>query len=35
MSSLAFTAGAWLWDKYGKAVTDKAAGAIKDKWGEV
>jgi hypothetical protein len=32
MSSLAFTTGAWLWDKYGKAVTDKAAGAAKGRW---
>lgn len=24
--------GAWLWDKYGKTVTDKAAGTVKDKW---
>ena len=32
MSSLAFTAGAWLWDKYGKALTDKAAGTAKGRW---
>jgi adenylate kinase family enzyme len=27
-------AGAWVWDKYGKAVADKAADAVKDKWSE-
>ena len=32
MSSLAFTAGAWLWEKYGETVTNKAAGAVKEKW---
>ncbi|HEX8068380.1 MAG TPA: NACHT domain-containing protein [Pyrinomonadaceae bacterium] len=25
-------AGAWVWDKYGKSLTDKAAGALKDRW---
>src|SRR5438477_8261295 len=25
-------AGAWLWDKYGKTVTDKTAGGVKDLW---
>jgi NACHT conflict system protein/NACHT domain-containing protein len=24
--------GAWLWDKYGKSLTDKTAGAIKGQW---
>ncbi|HEX8922134.1 MAG TPA: hypothetical protein VF766_11710, partial [Pyrinomonadaceae bacterium] len=24
--------GAWLWDKYGKAVADKTAGAVKSRW---
>ncbi|MEA2172553.1 MAG: hypothetical protein QOD00_145 [Blastocatellia bacterium] len=24
--------GAWLWDKYGKTVTDKTAGAVKGQW---
>jgi len=28
-------AGAWLWDKYGKALTDKAFGALKSKWDQV
>src|ERR1043165_85874 len=27
-------AGSWLWDKYGKSVTDKAAGTVKEKLGE-
>jgi predicted NACHT family NTPase len=31
MSSL-IPVGAWLWDKYGKSVTDKAAGAVKATW---
>ena len=30
--ALVTAAGVWLWDKYGKTVTDKAAGAAKDKW---
>lgn len=34
VSSLVTAAGVWLWDKYGKTVTDKAAGAVKDKWSE-
>jgi hypothetical protein len=34
ISSLVTAAGVWLWDKYGKTVTDKAAGAAKDKWSE-
>src|SRR5213078_1240333 len=25
-------AGSWLWDKYGKTVTDKTAGGVKDLW---
>lgn len=25
-------AGAWLWDKYGKSVTDKTAGTLKGQW---
>src|SRR3982751_3620033 len=29
---LAITAGAWGWDKYGKGLTDKAAGAVKARW---
>ncbi|HEX8139887.1 MAG TPA: NACHT domain-containing protein [Pyrinomonadaceae bacterium] len=32
MSSLPFTAGAWLWDKYGETVTSKTAGALKSRW---
>lgn len=32
MSSLAFTTGAWLWDKYGETVTNKATDAIKGGW---
>src|SRR2546421_12851546 len=28
-------AGAWLWDKYGKSVIDKAAGGLKDLWEKV
>jgi predicted NACHT family NTPase len=34
ITPLAITAGAWLWDKYGKAIADKTAGAVKDKWSE-
>ncbi len=34
MSSLTTTAVAWLWEKYGKSVTDKTTGAVKDKWSE-
>ncbi len=34
MSSLAFTAGAWLWDKYGETVTTKAADTVKGRWGK-
>ena len=29
---LAIAAGAWGWDKYGKSLTDKAAGAVKGAW---
>ncbi|MDT4952364.1 MAG: hypothetical protein QOJ02_502 [Acidobacteriota bacterium] len=29
---LAITAGAWVWDKYGKTFTDKTAGAAKGRW---
>ncbi len=33
MSSLAFTAGAWLWEKYGETVTQKATDAFnKGRW---
>jgi predicted NACHT family NTPase len=33
ISSLTITAaGAWLWDKYGEAVTSKTAGALKGRW---
>jgi hypothetical protein len=32
---LAITAGAWLWDKYGETVTNKAAGAVKEKWSDI
>jgi NACHT domain len=32
MSSLAITAGAWLWDKYGETVTNKAADTVKGQW---
>ncbi len=31
-TTLGIAAGAWLWDKYGKIVTDKTAGAVKDRW---
>jgi predicted NACHT family NTPase len=34
LSSLVIGAGAWFWDKYGMALTDKAAGTVKDKWNE-
>jgi NACHT domain len=33
-TTVAITAGAWLWDKYGKTVADKAARAVKGRWGE-
>jgi NACHT domain len=33
MSSL-IPVGAWLWDKYGKTVVDKTAGAVKGRWNE-
>lgn len=29
---LANAVGAWVWDKYGKSVTDKTAGAVKGGW---
>jgi hypothetical protein len=29
---LTIAAGAWLWEKYGKTVADKAAGAVKGGW---
>jgi hypothetical protein len=29
---LAVAAGAWVWDKYGKPIADKTAGAVKDHW---
>jgi hypothetical protein len=32
MSSLAITAGAWLWDKYGETVAGKTADAAKGRW---
>ncbi|HKQ54100.1 MAG TPA: NACHT domain-containing protein [Pyrinomonadaceae bacterium] len=32
MSSLAFTAGAWFWDKYGEAVINRAADTVKGQW---
>src|SRR4051794_34920740 len=32
ISSLVTAAGAWLWDKYSKAVMDKAAREVKEKW---
>lgn len=32
MDPLTATAVAWLWEKYGKAVTDKAAGTAKGRW---
>jgi hypothetical protein len=32
LTPLAITAGAWAWDKYGKALTDKTAGAVKGRW---
>lgn len=31
---LAIAAGAWGWDKYGKTLTDKAADAVKSRWGK-
>jgi hypothetical protein len=31
-TTLAITAGAWLWNKYGETVTDKTAGAVKGRW---
>jgi len=31
---VAASAGAWIWKNYGKAVTDAAVGAIKEKWEE-
>ncbi len=34
-TTLAITAGAWLWDKYGKTLTDKTAGAVKGRWAKV
>ncbi|MGA9997362.1 MAG: NACHT domain-containing protein [Pyrinomonadaceae bacterium] len=34
ISSLVIAAGAWVWDKYGKTVTDKTASAAKEKWSE-
>ena len=30
--TVSITAGAWLWDKYGKSIADKAAGAVKGLW---
>jgi predicted NACHT family NTPase len=32
ITPLAITAGAWVWDKYGKTFTDKTAGAAKGRW---
>lgn len=33
MEAITFAAaGAWLWDKYGKSLTDGTAGAIKSRW---
>src|ERR1043165_906512 len=33
MEALTFAAtGAWVWDKYGKSLTDGTAGALKSKW---
>jgi hypothetical protein len=32
ISSLVAATSAWLWDKYGKSVTDKAASEIKERW---
>lgn len=32
MPPIAVTAGAWIWDKYGETVVEKATGAIKDRW---
>lgn len=29
---LAITAGAWAWDRYGKSLTDRGAGAARDGW---
>jgi NACHT domain len=31
-TSAAITAAAWAWDKYGESLTDKTAGAAKDRW---
>ncbi|HEV3470607.1 MAG TPA: NACHT domain-containing protein [Pyrinomonadaceae bacterium] len=33
-SSAAITAVAWVWDKYGKALTEKTAGALRGRWEE-
>jgi hypothetical protein len=30
--TLLSAAGAWVWDKYGKTVTDKTAGTVKGRW---
>lgn len=32
MESFLPPAGSWLWDKYGKTLTDKAAGVLKGRW---
>src|SRR5205085_8874934 len=32
ISPLTIAAGAWLWEKYGKTVVDKTAGAVKGGW---
>ena len=33
MEAITFAAiGAWVWDKYGKSLTDSAGGAVKSKW---
>jgi hypothetical protein len=29
---LVITVSAWAWDKYGKTITDKTAGAVKGRW---
>ncbi len=31
-TTFAITTGAWAWDRYGKTLTDKAAGAVKGRW---
>jgi predicted NACHT family NTPase len=32
VTTVASSVGAWVWEKYGKKVMDKTAGAVKDQW---